>query len=92
MKTLLPEAERKALRELLDAALQRSDAGSIVPRSLPSETMFMLMFVHLRAGVDEPEGKWAEALSTCVPSLRKSYDASTQRISRRLMEDMDSGL
>jgi hypothetical protein len=42
MKVMLPEEERKALKELLDAALTRSDAGSIVSRPLPSETMFML--------------------------------------------------
>ena len=28
-------------------------AGSIVPRVIPSETMFMLMLVHLEAKVDE---------------------------------------
>ena len=55
MKVVLPEVERKALRELLDAALTRSDAGSIVPRPLPSETMFMLMLVHLEAKLNEFE-------------------------------------
>jgi uncharacterized protein YjiS (DUF1127 family) len=34
MAKVLPEEERKALRELLDVALTRSDAGSIVPRPL----------------------------------------------------------
>jgi len=48
MKIMLPEEERKALKELLDAAVTRSDAGSIVPRPLPSETMFMLMLVYLK--------------------------------------------
>jgi hypothetical protein len=48
MKTLLPKGQRKALRELLDAALQRPDAGSIVPRPLPSKTMFMLMLLYLK--------------------------------------------
>jgi hypothetical protein len=38
-----------------DAAVIRSDAGSIVPRPLPSETMFMLMLVHLKARIDEIE-------------------------------------
>ena len=47
--------ERKALKELLDPALSRSDAGSIVPRPLPSETMFMLMLVHLKVKVNELE-------------------------------------
>jgi len=55
MKIMLPAEERKALKELLDAAVTRSDAGSIVPRPLPSETMFMLMLVHLRAKFDELE-------------------------------------
>jgi hypothetical protein len=47
MTKMLPLEERKALKELLDAAPARSDAGFIVPRPLPSETMFMLM--HLKA-------------------------------------------
>jgi len=55
MRAMLPPEERKALKELLDAALTRSDAGSIVPRPIPSETMFMLMLVHLKARVDELE-------------------------------------
>jgi len=55
MKPFLPEDQRRALKELLDAALIRSDAGSIVPRPLPSETMFMLMLVHLQAKVNELE-------------------------------------
>lgn len=49
MGKMLPPEERKALKELLDAALTRSDAGSIVPRPIPSETLFMLMLVHLKA-------------------------------------------
>jgi len=48
-----PPEERKTLKELLDAALTRSDAGSIVPRVIPSETMFMLMLVHLKAKINE---------------------------------------
>jgi hypothetical protein len=55
MAKMLPVEERKALKELLDAALTRSDAGSIVPRVIPSETMFMLMLVHLKAKVNELE-------------------------------------
>ena len=55
MKIVLPEEERKALKELLDAAVTRSDAGSIVPRPLPSETMFMLMLVHLQAKINKSE-------------------------------------
>jgi hypothetical protein len=43
----LPEPEREALKELLEAAITRSDAGSIVPRPLPSETRFMLMLIHI---------------------------------------------
>ena len=53
MRTMLPPEERKALKELLDAALTRSDAGSIVPRVIPSETMFMLMLVCLKAEINE---------------------------------------
>jgi len=55
MKIMLPQEERKALKELSDVAQTRSDAGSIVPRPLPSETMFMLMLVHLKARVDTLE-------------------------------------
>lgn len=47
--------ERKALREPLDAALTRSDAGSIVPRVILSETMFMLMPIHLKSKINELE-------------------------------------
>jgi len=57
MAALLPQEERKALKELLDAALARSDAGSIVPRVIPSETLFILMLVYLKARVDELERK-----------------------------------
>ncbi len=64
MRTMLPPEERKALKELLDAALTRSDAGSIVPRPIPSETMFMLMLVHLKARVDELESRMAESVGT----------------------------
>ena len=55
MRTMLPPEERKALRELLDAALTRPDAGSIVPRVIPSETMFMLMLIHLKTKINELE-------------------------------------
>jgi hypothetical protein len=60
MARMLPQEEKKALKELLDAALTRSDAGSIVPRPLPSETMFMLMLVHLKARVDALEDAMQE--------------------------------
>jgi len=60
MRTMLPSEERKALKELLDAALTRSDAGSIVPRVIPSETLFMLMLIHLKARVDELEDRVKE--------------------------------
>jgi len=60
MARVLPQEERKALKELLDAALTRSDAGSIVPRVIPSETMFMLILVHLKARVDELEERHRE--------------------------------
>jgi len=60
MKIMLPPEERKALKELLDAVVIRSDAGSIVPRPLPSETMFMLMLVHLKAEISELREKERE--------------------------------
>jgi|GEM_PF-3271185 len=60
MKPMLPPEERKALKELLDAALTRSDAGSIVPRVIPSETTFMLMLIHLKAKIDELEDRITE--------------------------------
>jgi len=63
MKVMLPEEERRALKELLDAAVTRSDAGSIVPRPIPSETMFMLMLVHLKARVNEVEERMNEKAS-----------------------------
>jgi len=53
MAKMLPQEERKALKELLDAALTRSDAGPIVPRPIPSETMFMLMLVHLKVRLNK---------------------------------------
>jgi hypothetical protein len=55
MKVMLSQEERKALKELLDAAVTRSDAGSIVPRPLPTEMMFMLMLVNMKAKINELE-------------------------------------
>jgi hypothetical protein len=60
MKIMLPVEERKALKELLDAVVTRSDAGSIVPRPLPSETMSMLMLVHLRTRIDKCDARTAQ--------------------------------
>jgi hypothetical protein len=48
------------VRQLLDATLTRSDAGSIVPRVIPSETMFILMLVHLKAKINELEERMRE--------------------------------
>ena len=70
MKVMLPQEERKALKELLDVALTRSDTGSIVPRVIPSETMFMLMLVHLKARVNKLEAQASEPLPEsrgCTP-------------------------
>ena len=55
MKTarMSPIEVRKALKELLDAALTRADAGSIAPRPHPSETMFMPMLIQLKMEVGE---------------------------------------
>jgi hypothetical protein len=84
MKTFLPEQQRKALRELLDAALQRSDAGSIVPRPLPSETMFMLMLVHLSAKINELEEEVKERTEKETQSiLSRSLKARSQQAGRR---------
>jgi hypothetical protein len=55
MGKMLPLKEQEALKELLDVALTRSDVGSIVPRVIPSETMFMLMLVNLKARTNEFE-------------------------------------
>ena len=76
MAKMLPPEERKAFKELLDAALTRSDAGSIVPRVIPSETMFMLMLIHLKAKVNELEEKLEEQPGIpLVPSLDHSQIA-----------------
>jgi len=68
MKVMLPPEERKALKELLDAALTRSDAGSIVPKAIPSETLFMLMLIHLKARVDALEERLTggDPLNSCT--------------------------
>lgn len=55
MARMLPQEERKALKALLDAALTRSDAGSIVPRVIPGETMIMLILIHLEMPINELE-------------------------------------
>jgi hypothetical protein len=44
--------------------LVRSDAGSIVPKPLPSETMFMLMLVHLKARVGQLEERATESVGS----------------------------
>jgi len=53
MLRALPEQERLALKGLLDVVSSRSDAGSLVPSPLPSETALMLMIVHLKAELNE---------------------------------------
>jgi hypothetical protein len=60
MGKMLPLEERKALKELLDTALTRSDAGSIVPRPIPGETMFMLMLVNMKAKINWLEERTRE--------------------------------
>ena len=59
MGTVLPERQRKALKELLNAALIMSDAGSIVANPVPSETMIMLMMIHIASELNEMEQKLA---------------------------------
>jgi len=53
MLRVLPERERSALKNLLDVVSSRSDAGSLMPGPLPSETALMLMVVHLKAELDD---------------------------------------
>ena len=74
---VLPHEERKVLKELLDAPLTRSDAGSMAPRPLPSETMFMLMLVHLETRIEKleerartQEARFAEERATFTGLLR----------------------
>jgi len=52
---ILSEKERKALKDLLNAALVMSDVGSLVPNPVPIVTMFMLMLIHLDARLNEIE-------------------------------------
>jgi len=49
----LPERERFALKALLDVVSSRSDAGSLAPSPLPSETAMMLMIIHLKAELND---------------------------------------
>jgi len=94
MKVMLPPEERKALKEFLDAALTRSDASSVVPRVIPSETLFMLMLVHLKAKVDSLEERAKERTanpricsdtSTATPELEGSESASSEGWSRQIL-------
>jgi len=55
MSVVLSDGERRALRELLNAAVSRCDAGSLVQNQLPSDAMLML--IHLKARLNEIEGK-----------------------------------
>jgi len=56
MRVMLPPEERKALKELLDGPHEiRRWLDSARP--IPSETIFMLMLVHLKARVDALEEK-----------------------------------
>ena len=50
-----PTGNNEGAQRTLDATTMRSDAGSIVARPLPSETMFMLMLVHLKSKVNKLE-------------------------------------
>jgi predicted phage tail protein len=81
MKIMLPQEERKALKELLDAAVTRSDVGSIVPRLLPSETMFMLMLIRLETRVKERK---KESRAKKLKSKRGSTFDNELRHSRRV--------
>jgi hypothetical protein len=53
MLRVLPEKERSALKNLLDVVSSRSDAGSLMPSPLPSETALILMVIHLKAELND---------------------------------------
>jgi hypothetical protein len=53
MLRVLPEKERSALKNLLDVVSSRSDAGSLMPSPLPSETALILMAIHLKAELND---------------------------------------
>jgi hypothetical protein len=53
MLRVLPEKERSALKNLLDVVSSRSDAGSLMPSPLPSETALILMIIHLKAELND---------------------------------------
>ena len=53
MLRVLPEKERSALKNLLDVVSSRSDAGSLVPSPLPSETALIFMVIHLKAELND---------------------------------------
>lgn len=57
MSKVLSDGERRALKELLNAAVSMSDAGSLVPNPVPSETTFMLMLLHLKTRLNDLEAK-----------------------------------
>ena len=46
---------KKGTQRAFEAALTEPDASLIVPRPLPSETMFMLMLTHLETRINELE-------------------------------------
>ncbi len=49
----MPEKDRKAMKELFNAALSASDSAYESPNLLPSDVMFMLMLVQLQAKLNE---------------------------------------
>jgi len=53
MMKVLPEKERSALKNLLDVVSTRSDAGSLMPGPLPSETALILMAIHLKTELND---------------------------------------
>jgi len=55
MGKVLPNGKKRALKELLNTAISMSDAGSLVSNPVPSETMFMLMLIHLKAKLNDLE-------------------------------------
>ena len=61
MTIVLSEGEKRALKDLLNAALSTSDVGFTalghIPNPIPSDTMFMLMLIHLRAKLNKIEKK-----------------------------------
>lgn len=54
MVIMTPE-ERKAPRDLFEALLSESDSATSSTKKWTSDTMFMLILIHLQADLDKPD-------------------------------------